>query len=73
MELLLILYSLALLLTHYEKYMYCNPVNNGTVINLIFRNLSVLILAHDEKYVYGNPVNSGTVINLICVGLSLSP
>jgi hypothetical protein len=41
MELLLILYSLALLLTHYEKYMYGNPVNNGTVINLIFVGLSL--------------------------------
>jgi hypothetical protein len=41
MELLLILYSSTLLLTHYEKYMYGNPVNNGTVINLIFVGLSL--------------------------------
>jgi len=34
--LLLILSSSALLLAHDEKYMYGNPVNNGTVINLIF-------------------------------------
>jgi hypothetical protein len=39
MELLLILFSSALLLAHYEKYMYGNPVNNGTVINLIFVGL----------------------------------
>jgi hypothetical protein len=33
--LLLILSSSALLLAHDEKYMYGNPVNSGTVINLI--------------------------------------
>jgi len=39
MVLLLILFSSALLLAHDEKYKHGNPVNNGTVINLIFVGL----------------------------------
>ena len=41
MILLLILFSSALLLAHDEKYMYGNPVNSGTVINLIFVGLTL--------------------------------
>jgi len=41
MVLLLILFSSALLLAHDEKYMYGNPVNNGTVINFIFVGLTL--------------------------------
>jgi hypothetical protein len=40
-ELLLISFSSALLLALYEEYMYGNPVNNGTVINLIFVGISL--------------------------------
>jgi hypothetical protein len=39
--LLLILSSLALLLAHDEKYMHGNPVNSGTLINLIFVGLTL--------------------------------
>ena len=38
--LFLILPSSALPLAHDEKYMHGNPVNNGTVINLIFVGLT---------------------------------
>ena len=39
--LLLILSFSALLLANDEKYMYGNPVNSGTVINLIFVGLTL--------------------------------
>jgi hypothetical protein len=48
--LLLILSSLALLLVHFEKYMYGNRVNNGTVINFIFVGLTLNSLR--EIYVW---------------------
>jgi hypothetical protein len=46
MELLLILYSSALLLAHYEKYMYDNPVNNGnnsTIIDWVTMHIFLVI------------------------------
>ena len=39
--LLLILSSLALLLAHDEKYVHGNPVNSGTLINLIFVSFTI--------------------------------
>ena len=70
MVLLLILSSLALFLVHDEKDMYDNPVNNGTVINLIFGGLTL----SPWRYIYisGSQVNNGTVINCIIVGLTPS-
>jgi len=41
MVLLLILFSSALFLAHDEKYLYGNPVNSGTLINLIFVGLTL--------------------------------
>jgi intracellular septation protein A len=41
MVLLLILFSSALLLVHDDKYIYGNPVNSGTIINLIFAGLTL--------------------------------
>ena len=41
MILLLILFSSAILLAHDENYIYGNPVNSGTVINLIFLGLTL--------------------------------
>jgi hypothetical protein len=48
--LLLILFSSALLLANDEKYMYGNRVNNGTVINFIFVDLTLNALR--EIYVW---------------------